>query len=264
MTTDTLRARVEQAQALAAAATPGPWGIMGGHNDYWIQAFDGGRVDGWPTGQKIVQLETWEPATKQGDAKLMAAAPDLVGLVTDLWAAYVTRAQDASVAVARACLERDEARRSLAVAQADLAVARAVDAEHLQRAVRAEQERDAARTSASNFDDLIGRCWAALGPLSEPFGLVDAIARTVAERDAALAEVARLRGEAEAGVAKTLHGTVWGASMSSDSGDPDFDGLGYVEVYAPREDIAGVIVGRGSKAMVVIYEWREPVEVSDG
>lgn len=78
------------------------------------------------------------------------------------------------------------------------------------------------------------------------------------ERDATLAEVARLSAAAESPlVAKVITGTVLGASMSSDSEDPAYNGLGYIEVYAPREQIAGIVVGYGSKATVTVYEWSD-------
>ena len=112
--TDTLRARVEQAQALAAAATPGPWrsegDTMTGGVDYRYVMVP------LPVGTSVAsgiiarcQRFGTHAHEAAANADMMAAAPDLVALVTDLWSAYATRAQDASVAVARACLERDAA-----------------------------------------------------------------------------------------------------------------------------------------------------------
>ena len=58
-----------------------------------------------------------------------------------------------------------------------------------ERATQLEAERDAARTRADNFNELIGRCWGALQV--EPVGgIVDAIAALRAERDATAAHVA--------------------------------------------------------------------------
>ena len=64
-----LRDRVEAVQALAAKATPGPWSVC----PQWGEVLA-------PSGAFVV-------AEGDPDAHLMAAAPDLVTLATDLLAA---------------------------------------------------------------------------------------------------------------------------------------------------------------------------------
>lgn len=203
---DDLRARVEQAQALAAAAPAGPWewSVYAGRHPVRLcteSQFQAGS--GY-----LLQLDI--DRIPDALASLIEAAPDLVALVADLWAAYATRAQDASVAVARACLERDEARK-----ERDAAVAEVVDFMRevvRRRLARQENARyctdrlsgmdaDALRTlvmdTASELDDVYA-AFDRMASISIRADLQRAEMR--AERDTAramLVEVATLAGERE-------------------------------------------------------------------
>ena len=107
--------RLARARALRDAATPGPWSIVGGHNDFWIMHPDGGSDHGWPTGPKVMDIDTWTPCPSGADARLIEAAPDLVTLAEDL-AATLERAEE----------ERDRLAAELAEARRVLAAERGV------------------------------------------------------------------------------------------------------------------------------------------
>ena len=93
MTTATLRARVDQAQVLAAAATPGPWRsegdtMTGGMDFRYVMV-------PLPVGTSVAsgiiarcQRFGTHAHEAAANADMMAAAPDLVALIGELWAAY--------------------------------------------------------------------------------------------------------------------------------------------------------------------------------
>ena len=147
---DALRARVEQAQALAAATTPGPWRsegdtMTGGMDFRYVMV-------PLPVGTSVAsgiiarcQRFGTHAHESAANADLMAAAPDLAALVADLWA--------------------EVERLTAAVADNHKAIDYYGDV-----AERAETERSNAR---------------------------DELLRMTAERDAALAEVERLRAVAQ-------------------------------------------------------------------
>lgn len=223
---NTIRARVEQAQELAAAATPGPWRsegdtMTGGMDFRYVMV-------PLPVGTSVASgiiarcprfgTHAHEAAA---NADLMAAAPDLAALVTDLWAE-----------VERVTAERDSLRSQAGEASRVLASAlygeeRAGEQPHLSslarmmvdaltlEAANAEQ----ARMQLDNGDDVDAATRRYLG---EALGIADsddtppslsdfydAVVEARAERDAALDEVARLRGEAEAPAVAGGRELVW-------------------------------------------------------
>lgn len=59
-------------KARARAATPGPWFIEGGHNDYWIMGAKTGTQDGWSVGTKILDIDTYKPLPTRANADHIA------------------------------------------------------------------------------------------------------------------------------------------------------------------------------------------------
>lgn len=124
---NTLRARVEQAQVLAAAATPGPWRsegdtMTGGMDFRYVMV-------PLPVGTSVASgiiarcprfgTHAHEAAA---NADLMAAAPDLAALVADLWTEVerVTAERDAAAVHARSLGEAlDNTLKDRDAAQAD-------------------------------------------------------------------------------------------------------------------------------------------------
>lgn len=231
--TDTLRARVEQAQALAAAATPGPWrsegDTMTGGMDFRYVMIP------LPVGTSVASgiiarcprfgTHAHEAAA---NADLMAAAPDMAALVTDLWAE-----------VERLTAERDSLRFQAGEASHVLAAAlygdeRAGEQPHLSslarmmvdaltlEAANAEQ----ARMQLDNGDDVDAATRRYLG---EALGIADsddtppslsdfydAVVEARAERDAAAAK------ERAAVVAWLAESSGRIESMRNESGPPTY------------------------------------------
>jgi hypothetical protein len=90
-TLEALRARVEAAQALAAKATPGPWGADVDRGDLGDRVSVLRLPSGAPDDAGDMLAEVW--TGKGPDGHLMAAAPDLVTLAADLLALAESQAE---------------------------------------------------------------------------------------------------------------------------------------------------------------------------
>ncbi len=66
---------LERLERLCAEATPGPWFIQGGHNDYDICGNQTGTKDGWAIADRVFHLDVYTDAKRQErDAEFVIAA----------------------------------------------------------------------------------------------------------------------------------------------------------------------------------------------